>query len=48
MDVLNMDVAMALYERYREFFRKYNRAGEETTLESPEACKDNPLTPDLP
>jgi arylsulfatase A-like enzyme len=44
----NMDVAMALYERYREFYDKHNRTGEELTLLSPEACKGNPPTPDLP
>ena len=44
----HMDVAMGLYERYREFYDKYNRTGDEMTLISPEACKNNPLLPDLP
>ena len=44
----HMDVAMALYERYREFYSKYNRTGEELTLMSPEACRSNPTLPDLP
>jgi hypothetical protein len=44
----NMDVAMALYERYREFYDKHNRTGEKMTLMSPEACKSNPPLPDLP
>ena len=44
----NMDVAMALYERYKEFYYKNNRTGEEMTLVSPEECKNNPPSPDLP
>ena len=44
----NMDVAMELYERYKEFYYKNNRTGEEMTLISPEERKNNPLMPDLP
>jgi hypothetical protein len=44
----NMDVAIALYERYKEFYYKHNRTGEEMTLISPEERNDNPLMPDLP